>query len=484
MVNTEELDLVLKEFSEIVQSFPGLNFAHKNEKTNILETSDIPPRPPPPISFPPPPPIYTRAYPSSPPIHSGAYPSLPPIHTGVDPPPPPTRSNTLLKKINANPTSPASTPGPPCSSSLSSPPSPPSRGTDTIGDRRPMMKKVSLFQIGYSEVKKPEVEGEEEVDTGERGPDHAVEKLDNLISDMEEFRDKQSFEERRRKIPISRQIDIKIDTELENDLEKLTMNMVNSMNGFQEEEEEDEEREVLGSCFKCNRKILNQSVLAGEKKFHEDCFTCKHCNIRLAGKYFVVDNFFYCEFHKTVSLDKCSICQDFITEGGIQTNGRNYHISCFTCSECSQPLSGKFYTTADGKNICELDYKRSREKCFHCSLPMLDQILTALDRKYHPQCFRCALCDIPLDGIPFIQDGRVVNCKDCYARYKAKQCCICGEGIVSSADRKTSLITCEGRSYHEQCYCCKGCGISLTGEYCYTAGDNIFCTGCQTNNVK
>ena len=29
---------------------------------------------------------------------------------------------------------------------------------------------VSLFQIGYSEVKKPEVEGEEEVDTGERGP--------------------------------------------------------------------------------------------------------------------------------------------------------------------------------------------------------------------------------------------------------------------------------------------------------------------------
>ena len=43
---------------------------------------------------------------------------------------------------------------------------------------------VSLFQIGYSEVKKPEVEGEEEVDTGERGPgqEYKYVKLGHFLS--------------------------------------------------------------------------------------------------------------------------------------------------------------------------------------------------------------------------------------------------------------------------------------------------------------
>ena len=52
---------------------------------------------------------------------------------------------------------------------------------------------------------------------------------------------------------------------------------------------------------------------------------------------------------------------------------------------------GKFITREDGHYICEEDYKQSKEKCDHCGLPMLDRVLTAIDKKYHPACFRYLL---------------------------------------------------------------------------------------------
>jgi len=302
---------------------------------------------------------------------------------------------------------------------------------------------------------------------------------------MESFSGGQRFKEMdqsSRKIPISRKIDIK----LEKDLEDLTLDMIKTMNTSVQDIENsndikntNKDEASLGVCGGCNQNIESEAVLAGKAHFHKDCFTCHHCKTRLTGKFFMVDANYFCDTHKTVGLDKCSSCGDFITDGALVTGNNKYHPACFNCHTCHMPLDGKFFTTKDGKNICELDYKNSQPKCSHCSLPMLDKILSGMDRDYHPACFRCALCDAGLDGIPFIMDGKAINCKDCYSRYKAKQCFNCGEGIVSSSERKTTLITCEGRNYHEQCYNCKTCEISLAGEYCFTSGDLIYCTNCK-----
>jgi len=301
----------------------------------------------------------------------------------------------------------------------------------------------------------------------------AVEQLDNLITDMETFSEKKFRPDVSRNVPITRQIDI----QMEADLEELTRKMLLGMEG-----ELQEEPDSLGLCLKCDRNIEAEAVMAGKDTYHQDCFTCTHCGIRLDGKYFIVDGEFFCEKHRTVPLDSCTQCGDFITEGAIVTNNKKYHPACFKCSICKMPLDGKFFTTKDGENICENDYKNSRDKCSHCNLPMLDKILTAMEKKFHPSCFRCALCDCALDGVPYIMDGKAINCKDCYARYKAKQCHVCNEGIVSSGDTKTTLITCEGRDYHEQCYNCSGCATSLTGEYCYTASNALYCTACHSKS--
>ena len=97
--------------------------------------------------------------------------------------------------------------------------------------------------------------------------------------------------------------------------------------------------------------------------------------------------------------------------------GSSYHAHCFACSECDQPILDKFFTTEDGRWLCEEDYRMTKPRCSVCNIPVMDRMLTAMGRKFHPACFTCSVCQAVLDGKPFLAEGDVVHCKDCYARY-------------------------------------------------------------------
>lgn len=95
-----------------------------------------------------------------------------------------------------------------------------------------------------------------------------------------------------------------------------------------------------------------------------------------------------------------------------------YHITCFTCCQCQINLQGKPFYALDGKPCCEDDYLNTLEKCSVCMKPILERILRATGKPYHPGCFCCVVCGKSLDGVPFTVDATNQNhCIEDFHKY-------------------------------------------------------------------
>lgn len=102
----------------------------------------------------------------------------------------------------------------------------------------------------------------------------------------------------------------------------------------------------------------------------------------------------------------CHKCDGPVSEtSGCTAMGNIYHVACFTCHHCQINLQGKPFYGVDGKALCEDDYMNTLEKCCVCSEPILERILRATGKPYHPTCFTCIVCGKSLDGIPFTVDA-------------------------------------------------------------------------------
>lgn len=86
-----------------------------------------------------------------------------------------------------------------------------------------------------------------------------------------------------------------------------------------------------------------------------------------------------------------------------------YHIDCFKCCQCQIHLQGKPFYALDGKPCCEEDYLNTLEKCSVCMKPILERILRANGKPYHPKCFTCVVCGKSLDSVPFTVDATNQN---------------------------------------------------------------------------
>lgn len=115
------------------------------------------------------------------------------------------------------------------------------------------------------------------------------------------------------------------------------------------------------------------------------------------------------------SLGTCCKCHEKIIDenSGCTAMDRLYHIACFNCHECQINLQGKPFYALDGRPFCEADYLNTLEKCSVCLKPILERILRATGKPYHPQCFTCVVCHKSLDGIPFTVDAtNQIHCID------------------------------------------------------------------------
>ncbi|MGH0179373.1 UNVERIFIED_CONTAM: hypothetical protein FKN15_001386 [Acipenser sinensis] len=189
---------------------------------------------------------------------------------------------------------------------------------------------------------------------------------------------------------------------------------------------------------------------------------------------------------------RCARCGDNVLGDGTGCIAMDqvFHVECFTCITCQCRLRGQPFYAIEKKSYCENCYISTLERCSKCSQPILDRILRAMGKAYHPHCFTCVVCSRCLDGVPFTVDATSqIHCIEDFHRKFAPRCSVCSKAIMPErGQEETVRIVALDRSFHVNCYMCEDCGSLLSsegeGRGCYPLDGHILCKGCSARRIQ
>nr|XP_021334789.1 PDZ and LIM domain 5 isoform X2 [Danio rerio] len=169
-------------------------------------------------------------------------------------------------------------------------------------------------------------------------------------------------------------------------------------------------------CAHCNTVIRGPFLVAMGKSWHKDEFTCSHCRSSLADVGFVEERgSVYCVLcYEEFLAPTCFQCHKKIIGEVINALKQTWHVNCFLCASCKQPIGNNTFHLEDGQPYCEKDYySLFGTGCHGCDFPIEagDKFLEALGFTWHDTCFVCAVCSTSLEGQTFFSKKDKPLCK-------------------------------------------------------------------------
>ncbi|CAF1155382.1 unnamed protein product [Rotaria sordida] len=177
----------------------------------------------------------------------------------------------------------------------------------------------------------------------------------------------------------------------------------------------------------------------------------------------------------------CANChQSFTTnEQIVNAAGQIWHTQCFVCAQCFQPFENGIYFEHEGRKYCERDFQTLFAPCCaECKQVIVGRIIRALQKCFHPDCFRCQLCHIPLFEIGFSKNNGRALCRECYTKEKAKDPSV-SQYICSTCQQiiDNKCIKYKGEYYHAYHFQCSSCRIELDHN-AREVHDLLYCQSC------
>ncbi|KAM9309636.1 PDZ and LIM domain protein 7 isoform 3-T3 [Pholidichthys leucotaenia] len=169
-------------------------------------------------------------------------------------------------------------------------------------------------------------------------------------------------------------------------------------------------------CGACNKIIRGRYLVALGRSWHPEEFTCSQCKAVLEdGGFFEERGSVYCtKCHDNRYAPNCAKCKKKITGEIMHALKMTYHVQCFKCAACKNPIRNQAFYMEEGEPYCERDYEKMfGTKCHGCDFKIDagDRFLEALGYSWHDTCFVCALCQINLEGKTFYSKKDKPLCK-------------------------------------------------------------------------
>ncbi|KAL7048974.1 hypothetical protein ACKWTF_003557 [Chironomus riparius] len=179
---------------------------------------------------------------------------------------------------------------------------------------------------------------------------------------------------------------------------------------------------------------------------------------------------------------KCSTCTEVINQGEMCVNAPklsdelNFHPRCFKCESCDELLVDLTYCVHEGKLYCERHYAENlKPRCHSCDeLIFSGEYTKAMSKDWHSGHFCCWNCDESLTGQRYVLRDEHPYCIKCYESVFANTCEECSTLIgIDSKD-----LSYKDKHWHEACFLCNMCRVSLVDKQFGSKTDKIYCGNC------
>ncbi|XP_039340849.1 PDZ and LIM domain protein 7 isoform X6 [Mauremys reevesii] len=168
----------------------------------------------------------------------------------------------------------------------------------------------------------------------------------------------------------------------------------------------------------------------------------------------------------------CYQCNKVIRGRYLVALGHYYHPEEFTCCQCRKVLDDGGFFEEKGSVFCPKCYDmRYAPSCAKCKKKIGGEIMHALKMTWHVQCFTCAACRTPIRNRAFYMEEGQPYCERDYEKMFGTKCRGC-DFKIDAGDRFLEAL---GFSWHDTCFVCAICQVSLEGKTFYSKKDKPLC---------